>query len=290
MKNILVAFPRSEDLVKRIARKKKWPWTSIDIRKFPDGETNLRFRKDPKGKDLYLVDSFDEPNDDLITLLFAARTAKELKARKVFLISPYLGYMRQDKRFRPYEAVSSRIMADLLNPCLDGIMTIDPHLHRYSSLNDIFSMRSEKLTADPLIAEFVKKNYSNPVVVGPDEESYQWARKVAGLIGCEATVLKKKRYTAKHVSIKLREGVDVRGKDVIIIDDIISTGHTMAETVKDVKNAGAKRVCCICVHAIFAGGSHEMLRKLGARVVSCNTIPHKTNRIDVSGLISSSLK
>ncbi|PIN87255.1 phosphoribosylpyrophosphate synthetase [Candidatus Woesearchaeota archaeon CG10_big_fil_rev_8_21_14_0_10_44_13] len=283
---VIVGCSGSVDFAKRIAAQTKCRFIPLDTKKFPDGELNLRFTSDIKGKKVYLVQSFYDPNDKLIEVFFAAKTAKELGARGVFIIAPYLCYMRQDKRFRPYEAISSRVMAAIMNRLADGIITVDPHLHRYKSLDEIFTIRTKTLTADDLIADYIKDNIKSPIIIGPDMESYQWARTVAEKIGCEVDVLKKKRYTSEHVAIKIKKRLDLGGKSVVLIDDIISTGHTMMEVVKDVKRLGAKRIYCICVHALFVENSYEKLRKMGAEVVSCNTIPHKSNGIDVSGLIS----
>ena len=115
----------------------------------------------------------------LLNILFAAETAKDLGAKKVILAAPYLAFLRQDKRFHPGEAITSKIMAKLLNHSIDKIITIDPHLHRYKSLNEIFSIPTKRLTANGAIADYIRRNFKNPVIIGPDEESYQWARKIA---------------------------------------------------------------------------------------------------------------
>lgn len=289
MSRLVIGCPSSEGIAKSIARKKGWKFARLDVKTFPDGETNLRFPVDVKGKELYLVHSLYNPNDKLMEVFFAAYTARELGAKSVNLIAPYLCYMRQDKRFRPYEAISSRCMAKMMNRCLDSIITIDPHLHRYKSLKDIFTIKAKSITADDIIAEFVGEKIKNPIIIGPDMESYQWARTVAKKIGCDALVLKKKRYTSEHVAIKINEKLDLKGKSIVLIDDIISTGHTMAEVVRDVKRMGAKSIYCICIHAVFVGNAYEMLKRSGAKVISCNTIPHKTNKIDVSGIISEAI-
>lgn len=288
-KRLVVGCSSSISLARSIAKKRRWKFSRLDVKKFPDGETNLRFLDNVKGKEVYLVQTLNNPDEKLIEIIFAAKNAVELGAKKVSLIAPYLCYMRQDKRFKPNEAVGSRIMADMLGRYFDEIITIDPHLHRYKSLREIFTIRTKTLTADGLIAEYVGKNIKTPVIIGPDMESYQWARGVAKMIGCEATVLKKKRYTSEHVAITIHSNMQIKGKSVVIIDDIISTGHTMEEVVRDVKKIGAARVCCIGVHALFVGDAYERLKKRGAIVLSCNTIPHKTNKIDVSGLISNNL-
>ena len=142
------------------------------------------------------------PERSLLMTIFAAETAKDLGAKKVILAAPYLAYMRQDKRFNPGEAISSRIMAKLLNNSVDKVITIDTHLHRYRSMKEVFTIAASNLTANSIIADFVKKKYNNSVILGPDWESYQWAEAIAKRIGVESTVLEKTRYSSDMLLLR----------------------------------------------------------------------------------------
>ncbi len=227
----------------------------------------------------------------LYDIVFAAETAKDLGAKKVILVAPYLAYMRQDKRFNPGEAVSSRIMAKLLNNSLDKIITVDPHLHRYRSMKEVFIISAKNLTANLLIADYVKNKISNAVIIGPDWESYQWAEAIAKRIGVESTVLEKTRYSSRHVTSKMTKPVDLQGKNVVIVDDIISTGHTIAEAAKKAKAAGAKKIVAIGVHGLLVENAISKLHKAGvSEVVTTNCIEHKTNGIDVTELFVEELR
>ena len=166
---------------------------------------------------------------------------------------------------------------------------MDPHLHRKNKLQNLFKIKSKKLTANNLIADYIKKNIKNPVIIGPDEESYKWAKDVANILGVNSFILNKKRYSSYHVKIKLNKKINLRNKNVVIIDDIISTGNTILETVKILRRLGAKNIYCICVHGIFANDALNKLKKAGIEVVSTNTIPNKMAKIDVSGVIAESL-
>jgi ribose-phosphate pyrophosphokinase len=287
---LVVGFPESKKLGKSIAKKSKTRYTDIELEEFPDKETRLRFKEDLKGKAVYLVRSLDNPDKKIMQVLLAAYTAKDLGAKKVVLVAPYLCYMRQDKRFRPGEAVSSRVIAKLFNVCFDGLVTVDPHLHRYKSLNNIFKMKTKRITAVKPISKFIKKRIRQPFILGPDEESYQWARKVAKIVGCKVDVLRKHRYSSETVRIKLKKKYDLKGKGVVIVDDVISTGHTVMEVVKDVKKIGAKKVYCVCTHGIFSENSLNKIRKLGAKVFSTNSIQNSTSRIDITDLITKEIK
>lgn len=288
-KKVVFAGVNSQDLAKKVAKRLKVPYADLIVKHFPDGETYLRLPADVKGKEVILIDSMHpNPDSTLIELVFASRTAKELGAKKVTVVAPYLAYMRQDKRFHPGECKSNSIMAALFT-CADRILTVDPHLHRIGSLNDIFNISAKRLSANDAIAEYIKKNIKNEVIVGPDIESYQWAEEIARKINLHAIVLKKKRYSSRVVRIKVKKGVDFKGRNVVIVDDIISTGHTMIEPIKQIKKMGAKSIYCIGVHGLFVEGALNKLKKLGVIVLTTNTITNPVSKIDISETISKAL-
>ena len=281
----------SKQLAQRLARKLNVKYSPLTISAFPDGDTYLKFNTAVRGKDVVLVQSFQpDPEKSLLSVIWAAETAKDLGAKKVILVAPYLAYLRQDKRFHPGEAVSSRIMAKHLNSCIDKIITIDPHLHRYKSLKDIFTVPTVKLTANQLIGQYVKRRVKDPVIIGPDWESYQWAEAIAREIGCEHTVLKKTRFSSRRVASRMVKDITSKGKNVIIVDDIISTGKTMIEALKKAKKAGAKSITAIGVHGLFVEKGLEKMKKAGFdRVITTNCIEHPTNQIDVAPSIAEAL-
>ena len=291
MAKIIVGGTNSRELAKRIAKKLNAPYSELNAKNFPDGETCLRYTFDPKGKDIVIVNSMHpEPNNSMIELIFAANTAKELGAKTVTIVAPYLAYLRQDKRFHPGECQSNKIIAKLLS-CADRVITLDPHIHRIKSLKDIFKINATRLSANEAIAEYIKKKIShNATIVGPDIESYQWAEKIAEKIKMHATVLKKKRYAADVVRIKVTPGTEFKGKNVILVDDIISTGHTMIEPIRQIKKLGAKKIFCIGVHGLLVEGALKKLQTLGVKVITTNTIENPVSKIDVSGIIADALK
>ncbi|MEK6857649.1 MAG: ribose-phosphate diphosphokinase [Nanoarchaeota archaeon] len=290
MKRIIVGCSNSKELAKKIAKTTSSEYSELLTRRFPDGELYLKFQCNIKGAEIVLVQSM-HPNPDqaMMEAIFASNTAKELGAQKIILVAPYLAYMRQDKRFHEGECKSNSIMAKLLS-CTNKLITIDPHLHRISSLKEIFNTSALSLTANHLLAKFIEKNYKNSIILGPDMESYQWAEGIALEAHEEAIVLRKKRYSSRQVRIILREPEKVRGKTVVIIDDIVSSGHTMIEAVKQCIKAKAKKVCCVCVHGIYAENALQKILSAGAKeVVSTNTIENKTSKIDVSELVAKAL-
>ena len=286
---IVVGCSNGIDLGKSMAKKLGVPFSPLLTQQFPDGELKLKFSVSPKGKHIVLVQTLHPPNEQMMELVFALHTAKELGALKVTLVIPYMAYLRQDKRFHPGECKSNSIAAGLLSSA-DKVITIDPHLHRIKSLREVFKTKSVALSANSLLAQFIKKHYHREVIIGPDAESYQWAERIAEQVKAHAVVLKKKRFGSRKVSIKIKGDVDIKGKTVVIVDDIISSGHTMMETIKECKRLGVKHVICLTVHGIFAEGALQKIRRLGATVHATNTVGNPVADIDVSALLADALR
>lgn len=289
---IITTCGNSEKIAKKLAKELKAEFSPLTIASFPDGDLYLRFNTELKNKTLVIVQSFQpHPDMSLFDTIFAAETAKDLGAKKVILVAPYLAYMRQDKRFNPGEGISSKIMAKLLNHSIDKLITIDPHIHRYKSLKDIFTIPATKLTANHLIADYIKKHFHDEIIIGPDWESFQWAEDIAKRIKVHATVLKKTRFSSRHVEVKMIHPIAIKDKNVVIVDDIISTGHTIAEAAKAAKKMGAKKIYAIGVHGLLVENAVAKLKKAGvSEVITTNCIEHPTNKIDITSVIFEELK
>lgn len=287
---LIVSCTHGKPIGQLIARRLKASHSALIVDKFPDDELRVRYIPPLEGKSVILVQSFYKNiSDCILEVILAARTARELGAKKIVLVAPYFPYMRQDKRFRSGESISQRIIAGLIDRYFDAVYMLDPHLHRKSKLQGIFSIKARKLTANPLISGYIKKHIKNPVIIGPDGESYKWAKAVAEMLGAESRILRKKRYSSYHVEVRLNKKIDLKNKNVVIVDDIVSTGNTILETVKILRRLGAKKIHCICVHGIFVNDALKKLKKANIEVVSTNTIPSKMSKIDASGVISEGL-
>lgn len=288
---IIVGLSNSRDLAKKVARKLKVKYSQLDSQFFPDGEVYLRFRDNVRGKKVVLIQSMQpRTNDALIEMLFASATAKDLGAKKVILVAPYLSYMRQDKRFKPGECISNEIVAKFIDDYVDQVMVVDPHLHRDKSLSIFFKIKSTRLTANPLIAAYIKKKIKNPLLIGPDWESYKWARATAEMIGAESVILKKKRFSGRRVKVYFGEKIDVKGKNAVLVDDMISTGGTLLKTIEHLKKLGMKRFTAIAIHGVFSEGALKKLQKAGTKVITANTIENPTAKLDISGIIAEALR
>lgn len=259
---------------------------SLCVRAFPDGETYVRLEDDPRGRPVILCCTLHRPDIHVLPLLFAARTALDLGASSVGLVAPYLAYMRQDARFLPGEAITSSLFAELLSVGVDWLVTVDPHLHRRRSLAEIYSIPAVALSAVPLVAEWIHANVDHPVLVGPDAESAQWIERVAPLLDAPSVVLEKTRTGDREVTIASRTLEACAGRTPVLVDDIVSTGQTIAQTVRLLRQAGLRAPACIAIHAVFAKDAAAAIESAGAgRLVTTSTIAHRTNAIDVTALL-----
>ena len=290
MDKIIFALPGNETIANTIADKLHFPVGEMVLRSFPDAETYVRVLSDVDGKNAILVSTLYQPDSKLLPLYFLAKLLKDLGAAKVTLIAPYLSYMRQDKRFHDGEAISSEYFATLLSSFADELITIDPHLHRRNSMSEIYTIPCKVLHAAPLISSWIKENIEMPLLVGPDSESEQWVAETAAKMNTPYIVLNKERISDTEVKISVPDVVQFKNHTPVLVDDIISTAKTMIVTEKHLSEAGLKPVTCIGVHGLFAGNAYEDLLKAGVgRIITCNTIPHLSNEIDISDLIINSL-
>ena len=291
MTPVLFPLPGNEAATRRIADASGIELGALEIRQFPDGETYLRYPNSVAGRSVILFCTLDRPDTKFLPLVFAASAARELKAARVGLVAPYLAYMRQDRNFRAGEAVTSAIFARLLSANLDWLVAIDPHLHRIHALGEIYAVPSHVVHVAPLISAWIKAQIAQPLLIGPDAESAQWVGEVARDAGAPFLVLQKTRRGDREVVESIPEVARWRGFTPVLVDDIVSTGRTMIEAIRHLKNTGLAAPVCIAVHPVFAGSALRELREAGAeKIVSTNTIAHETNAIDVTALLIPAIK
>lgn len=291
MNPLVVAAPGAERFASGFARHLDAPLGRLESRRFPDGETYMRLQDDVVGRDVAVVASLRDPDPQALGLWYLAATARELGARRVGLVAPYLPYMRQDKRFHPGEAITSKIFAQFISEKFDWLATVDPHLHRFESLSTIYTVPARAVASAPAIASWVATEIKRPLIVGPDSESEQWAADVAARIGCPFIVLAKTRLGDRSVQIAVPEAGAHRGHTPVLIDDIISSARTMAVAATRVREAFGQPPVCVGVHAVFAPDALQVLREAGVnRIVTCNTLPHETNAIDVAAALATAVK
>lgn len=287
---VVLAVPGNVTHAERLATSLGARLLVPEVRRFPDGEVYVRIDGDVAGHDVVLVGSLHEPGDKFLLIAFLAGTARDLGAKQVGLVAPYLAYMRQDSRFRPGEGITASYFAKLLSSVVDWLVTVDPHLHRLDSLDHVYSIPTTIARAAPAIGAYIQQHIPDALLVGPDAESVQWVSAVAEACSAPFVILEKTRRGDRDVSISSPE----RGPDAhtpVLIDDIVSTGKTMIEAARQLRAAGYAAPACIAIHAVFADAVNDELVAAGARgIVTCDTIPHATNEICVATQIADAVR
>ena len=286
---LVLGFPENLKQAQKLSEALDCDLADIKIHRFPDGESLVTLPEELP-ETAVVFRSLHDPNTKLIELIFALRTARAQGCKRVILVSPYLCYMRQDKAFQPGQAVSQRIIAALLDDCVDHLITVDPHLHRISDLGEVFShCNAITLSAAPLLGQYLGQNGIDALLVAPDEEALQWVEMVAEASGLDFVVASKQRISDREVKIAL-PAHNYQGRKAIIVDDVISSGKTVLEATNQLHARGVASVGVLCTHALFAPGAEEVMAASGIDfIVSANAIPHPTNSIDLSPAIADAI-
>jgi ribose-phosphate pyrophosphokinase len=287
MSRVLFSFPEQNELGARLIPLVQARPGRLDWRRFPDGESLVTIVNAIDGESVAFLASLHRPDDAALALRFAAATAREFGARRVGLFAPYLAYMRQDKRFHDGEAISARLFARFLEESFDWLVTADPHLHRNPELSALYRIPATRVITAPLVAEWIRDNVTDALLIGPDSESEQWVADIAQRANLPHQVLNKIRHGDRDVEVSLPDVVSARGRTPVIVDDIVSSGRTMIETLGHLERLGLPGAVCIAIHAVFAGDAYEQLLAAGAsRVVSTDSIHHSSNAISIATLLA----
>ncbi|WP_334155460.1 ribose-phosphate diphosphokinase [Tepidimonas sp.] len=267
------------------------PWTLAFVQRhrFPDGEWRLRLPPELPAE-VALYRSLHQPNDKLVELLLAAPAARELGARRLWLVAPYLAYMRQDAAFSPGEVVSQRHVGRWLAAAFDGLITVDPHLHRVATLAEAVPVaQARALSAAALLGALAAQRRPGALLLGPDKESAQWVRQAADAARLQAAVARKVRRGDRDVEVAL-PALDVRGRAVVILDDMASTGRTVARAAAALRAAGAASVDVAVTHALFVGDALAVMKAAGVgEVWSTDSVPHASNAVPLAPLLAAAL-
>jgi ribose-phosphate pyrophosphokinase len=263
----------------------------LEIHRFPDAETRVRLGADCAKQSVIVVCGGRDPNANALPMLFAAHAARAMGASNIGLVAPYLAYMRQDTTFQEGEAISALAYAQILSGAFDWMATVDPHLHRIQSLDEIFSIPALCVSSMPAVSDWIAANIPDPAIIGPDSESTQWVSSVAQRIGAPWTALQKTRTGDRQVSVTLPDPEILRGRSPVIIDDIASSGRTLVEAVNGLHSLRSRPATCVVVHALLAADVESAIAAAGAaRFVSTNTIAHASNAIDVVPLLAEKVR
>ncbi|GAA3717825.1 ribose-phosphate pyrophosphokinase [Oceanisphaera sediminis] len=258
----------------------------LERRRFPDGESYLRIHAEVKDRPVLLLAELSHPDDKFLPLSFLCDTLRELGASQIGLIAPYLCYMRQDCRFHPGEAITSRTFARLLSQQVDWLVTVDPHLHRYHRLDEIYEVPSTVVQAAPLLADWLAGRQEPLLLVGPDAESEQWVADIAARSGHDYVVGSKVRSGDREVTVWLPGLSAWHQHTAVIIDDVISSGQTVLRCLQTLRAQGLNKIDCAAIHGLFADHIEQQLIENGLRrLITTNAIAHASNAIDLSPLL-----
>lgn len=294
---LIIGGSASQNLTAKIAAELGDEVCPVEIKKFPDGEKYIRI----KGKveeEMVLIQSTGYPQDEnLIELIFLISNLKDLGAKKIKVVTPYFGYGRQEKRFEDGEAISAKIVCNLIES-VGTTEFISLNLHE-DSLKDFFSIPVHNLSAMPVIAEYIKENIENPIVVGPDKGALGFATEIANVLKCESTYLSKIRISPDKVETKIVTDFNdskidissVEGKEAVIVDDIISTGGTIVNATKILKEHGAKSVDVCFVHPVLVNDAVLKIYGAGVRnIIGTDTLTSDVSHLSVASIITKFLK
>jgi len=270
----------------RLAKALDMPMHIVERHRFPDGECRIGLPPALPER-VVICRSLDRPNEKLVELLLAARTARELGAKSLTLVAPYLCYMRQDKAFHPGEAVSQVIVGRFLAELFDNLVTVDPHLHRVHDLRQVVPATAAlALTASALMAEFLPGKVDDPVLLGPDAESEQWVSSVALPNRWQYGACNKTRLGDESVEIELPD-IDLRGRSVVLVDDVASSGRTLLAAARLCLARQASQVDVLVTHALFYDDAAQMLAQAGVRHLwSTDSLTHDSNVIPLDDMLA----
>jgi len=286
----MLAFPADLALAAAVASRLGVRMGSLQWRHFPDRESLVTIDEDIVGTEVVLFCSLDDADRKALPLWFAAATARELGARRVGLVAPYLAYLRQDARFEAGQAISARPFARFLEKAVDWLVTVDAHLHRIEALGQVFRIPALNVAAAPLLADWIRREVAKPFLIGPDSESAQWVAKVAAQAGAPFEILRKTRLGDREVEVSLPDRARLRGHTPVLVDDIASTGRTLVEALRHLRQLQLPPAVCVVTHALFVEGACEALRDAGAgRLASTDSIAHASNAIRLDGVIASAV-
>ena len=280
MERILLLSPNSSDVMKKIPK-----YHSIIIKHFPDGENYIRIPIDCRGKDVTVLHRcYPEQDKSLIQLFLILKTLKESGASSIRAVVPYMPYARQDKLFLKGEAMSSKIICELIKKSgCDELITFDCHFLKKEGRFTYGGLSIKNISLSHAIISYFKGKLHSPKIISPDEgASYFLAREKDKGVMKKTRGAYSKGGTVYREPEELEANFDARGRDVVIVDDIIGTGSTMLKAVEACRKLGAKSISCGASHGLFLNDSLKKLKRAGAKeVIASNSIKSPASRINI---------
>jgi len=283
----IIAGPTSTALSRRVAERLNLRIVDVEQKTFPDGESYVRLTAPVKGDEVVVIQTLSRPQDtSIIQLLQIISAAKQSGAEKIIAFVPYFAYARQDKVFLEGEAVTCMLLSGLIEKAgAQSFFTIEAHSEDSMKY---FTIPAKNISAAPVISEKLRKmNLEGASVIAPDQGALERARSLANLIGGESFSVKKQRDRVTGKISVIESDFNISNKNVVIFDDIISTGGTVVETIKIVRKQNPSRIVVACVHALLIGDAFSRIIEAGAeRIISTDTLPTEADVVSVAPLIS----
>lgn len=294
-----IVIPGSSNslLAYRVAQELDIPLADMEIKKFPDGEKYVRINCDVADKHAIIVQSGAlKPDEYLIETLLIADALNDLGSKQVSLVFAYFPYARQDERFKPGEAISLVTVTKLLKGVgIKTLITVDAHRHRVINFERIFGGKVIDVSAMPYLSSFARSQGlvgEDVIVIGPDAESEGWAKLAAEAINAsDYGALTKRRISPSEVEVTINKPLDLKGRDVLLVDDIISTGGTMIEAIKLLRKMDVRSITIACTHGLFVNNALMKILRMDVKaVVSSDTVPNPTTKVSVAPAIARAIK
>ena len=280
----IISGTASKTVADGISKELDVPLAEMISKRFPDKEMYIQIVDDVADEDVIIVQT-TYPDPNIIELFLLQNAVEEAKAKSITVVIPYFGYARQDTKFKDGEPISAKALANLISLSADRVITVDPHKEH---ILDFFSTTAVSCSAVPELAKYLKEKDVD-MVLAPDKGALERAKKASEIIGCDFDYMEKTRIDGETIKIKPKS-LDAAGKNVAIIDDIISTGGTMAKSIKELKKYGAKSVFVACTHGLFAGDAVKKLTSAGCKeIIATDTIYSDFSKVEIAGSIASLL-
>jgi ribose-phosphate pyrophosphokinase len=277
---MIIGGSASKNIAKDLSLRTHIPLAEVDIHRFPDGELYVRINEKIRGHEVIILQT-TYPDENIIELFLLLDACKQEKAKKISVVIPYFGYARQDRQFKTGEPISAQALARLISITADTVVTIDLHKEY---ITDFFSIPAKNVSAIPALASYLRDRHVD-ILLAPDKGALMRVKEAAKILRCDVDYLEKTRIDGNTISIAPKK-LDVKDKTVAIIDDIISTGGTMAAAIKELKKQKSGKVYVACTHGLFAGDAIEKLMNAKCdEIIATDTIHSKYSKVKTASVL-----